>query len=244
MSKLGKILFYIALAGGVAAAIAGWLIIQKRAEDKANLVQTQQAKDLADKATAKAKAETDAVTAAKADSDQKLTAATTQVADLGTQLTEAKKQASDAAGALDTANAAAKAAQDNLDKLKTAFGDKAPEQIKADQDNQSEQKILQDQLQASQTQITDLKDAINRAKIGTMPPGISGKVTFVNSTWNFVVLNVGLSSGVVPNGELIVYRGKSFLGKIKVTTVEANSAVADILPDLKGNIQVGDYVLN
>src|SRR5258707_14739563 len=205
MSKLGKILFYIALAGGVAAAIAGWLIIQKRAEDKANLVQTQQAKDLADKATAKAKAETDAVTAAKPDSDQKLTAATTQVADLGTQLTEAKKQASDAAGALDTANAAAKAAQDNLDKLKTAFGDKTPEQIKADQDKaladvaaaQSEQKILQDQLQASQTQITDLKDAINRAKIGTMPPGISGKVTFVNSTWNFVVLNVGLSSGVV-----------------------------------------------
>jgi hypothetical protein len=34
------------------------------------------------------------------------------------------------------------------------------------------------------------------------------------------------------------------LGKVKVTTAENNSCVADILPDASGNIQVGDYVLN
>jgi hypothetical protein len=77
-----------------------------------------------------------------------------------------------------------------------------------------------------------------------MPPGISGKVTFVNTTWNFVVLNVGLSNGVVPNGELIVYRGRDFLGKVKVTSAEDNTAVADILPGAKADIQVGDDVLN
>jgi hypothetical protein len=89
-----------------------------------------------------------------------------------------------------------------------------------------------------------LKDAINRTATGTLPPGISGKVTFVNRTWNFVVLNVGLSNGIVPNGELIVYHGRNFLGKIKVTSAEATSSVADILPDAKADIQVGDDVIN
>jgi hypothetical protein len=81
-------------------------------------------------------------------------------------------------------------------------------------------------------------------KPNSMPPGISGKITFVNRAWNFVVLNVGLSNGVVPNGELIVYRGRNFLGKIKVTSAEDSTAVADILPDAKADIQVGDDVLN
>ena len=75
-------------------------------------------------------------------------------------------------------------------------------------------------------------------------PGVSGKVTFVDNTWNFVVLDVGLANGVVPNGELIVYRGRSFLGKVKVTKVDPNDAVAEILPDTKGVIQIGDSVLN
>ena len=98
-------------------------------------------------------------------------------------------------------------------------------------------------MQASQTQVADLTDAINRSKTGQMP-GVSGKVTFVDHAWNFVILDVGLSNGVVPNGELIVYRGNTFLGKIRVTKVDPNDAVAEILPDVKGDIQVGDKVLN
>ena len=99
-------------------------------------------------------------------------------------------------------------------------------------------------MQASQTQIADLQDALKRSKTGTQPPGISGKVTFVDHAWNFVILDVGISNGVVPNGELIVYRGRDFLGKVRVTKADPNDAVAEILPDVKGDIQVGDSVLN
>ena len=109
---------------------------------------------------------------------------------------------------------------------------------------QAEQKIIQDQLQASEQKVADLTDAINRVNDHSKMPGISGKVTFVDHAWNFVILNVGLSAGVVPNGELIVYRGRDFLGKIRVTKVDPNDAVAEILPDVKGDIQVGDSVLN
>jgi hypothetical protein len=59
-----------------------------------------------------------------------------------------------------------------------------------------------------------------------------------------VILNVGLSNGVVPNGELIVYRGRTFLGKVRITKADQNDSVAEILPDIKGNIQIGDAVLN
>jgi len=248
MSKLGKILLWVALVGAIVAIGAGIALTLQYNDTKANLAQTQQAKAAADKATAKAKA----ATAAKAESDKQLADAKTQVDDLTTKLTDAKKQADDANTAVKTANDAAKTAQDTLDKIKATLGDETPEQYKADKTKaesdlaaaQSEQKILQDQLQASQAQVADLTDAINRSKTGKMPPGVSGKVTFVDRTWNFVILDVGLANGVVPNGELIVYRGRNFLGKVRVTKADPNDAVAEILPDLKGDIQIGDSVLN
>jgi cell shape-determining protein MreC len=104
--------------------------------------------------------------------------------------------------------------------------------------------VLQDQFQQSQDQIKQLTEDINKSNQHVEPPGVSGKVTFVDRTWNFVVLDVGLDAGVVPNGELIVYRGKTFLGKIRVTRADPNDAVAEILPDVKGEIEVGDAVLN
>ncbi len=103
---------------------------------------------------------------------------------------------------------------------------------------------MQDNLDQANQKIKQLIVDINNSKNKFIPPGVSGKVTFVDNTWNFVVLDVGLDAGVVPNGELIVYRGKKFLGKLRVTRADPNDSVAEILPDLKGNIQVGDAVLN
>jgi cell shape-determining protein MreC len=251
MSQLGKIFLYVALVGALVAAGAGYYIIQKRQEDAATIKQTQDAKAAADLATKKANAERDDIKAAKADVDAKLSTAMAKVDDLNTQLDAAKKAATDANTAVQTANQAAKDAQDKLDALtKTLNGSTADELVaaaKKAQDDltaaQSEQKILQDQLQNSQQQVADLTSAINRSKSGQMP-GVSGKVTFVDHAWNFVILDVGLSNGVVPNGELIVYRGRNFLGKVRVTKVDPNDAVAEILPDIKGDIQIGDAVLN
>jgi hypothetical protein len=251
MSNLGKIFIYVALAGAVAAAIAGGLLIEKRGEDAAVLAQTQQAKAKDEQTIVKDKAENTALTAAKADSDAKLATATSKIDDLNTQLTTAQKTADDAKTAVTTAETNAKTAQDKLDAIQKSLGDETPEQYKADKTKaeadlaaaQAEKKILQDQLQATQGQVADLQDAINRSKTGKMP-GVSGRITFVDHAWNFVIMDVGLSNGVVPNGELIVYRGRTFLGKVKVTKVDPNDAVAEILPDAKGDIQIGDSVLN
>jgi FtsZ-interacting cell division protein ZipA len=251
MSQLGKILFYVALAGAFVALVMGGLLVKKRGEDSATISQTSAERDTAQASAKKAEAETAAMTQAKQDSDTKLTAATGQVQDLTDKLATAQKQASDAASAVQTASDAAKAAQDKLDAITKTFNGKTADEIVAEETKaesdlaaaQSDQKIMQDQLAASQTQIQTLQDAINRSPTGKMP-GISGKVTFVDHAWNFVILDVGLSAGVVPNGELIVYRGPNFLGKVRVTKVDPNDAVAEILPDVKGDIQIGDAVLN
>jgi len=252
MSPLGKILLYVAFAGAIAAAIAGGLIIEKRGEDAQTLKQTQDAKLASDTAARKAQADAVAAQAAKADSDKQLADATSKISDLNTQLAAAQKQVTDATTAEQTANDAAKAAQDKLDAITKTLNGASPQdlvdQAKKAQDDlaaaQAEQKIIQDQLQAEQTQVATLQDAINRSNNGGKMPGVSGKVTFVDLVWNFVILDVGLSNGVVPNGELIVYRGRNFLGKVRVTKVDPNDAVAEILPDIKGDIQIGDSVLN
>jgi hypothetical protein len=252
MSKLGKILLWVALAGAIVAIGAGVALVFQYNDTKTNLAQTQIAKKNAEQEIGQAKQEAAAATAATADSNAKLADATSKITDLNTQLTTAQKAAADAATAEQTANAAAKTAQDALDAInKTLNGETADQYVadktKAESDlaaAQAEQKIIQDQLQASQQQVADLENAINRSTHGGAMPGVSGKVTFVDHAWNFVILDVGLSAGVVPNGELIVYRGRTFLGKVRVTKVDPNDAVAEILPDVKGDIQIGDSVLN
>ena len=72
MSKLGKIFLYIAVAGAIVSVIAGVGVLQKRAEDKANLDQATAAKAAADQATAKQKAIAEAATQAKTDADKQL----------------------------------------------------------------------------------------------------------------------------------------------------------------------------
>ena len=190
---------------------------------------------------------------AKNQADTELAEQKSKVDDLTGKLADAQKKQTDLEAAVQSSKDATAKAQAALDHVSSVLKGVSPEDTETNLDklnaqvqaDAAEQKILQDQLQAAVKQVEDLKVAINASKTGTMPPAVSGKVTFVNHTWNFVVLNVGLSNGVVPNGELIVYRGRNFLGKIKVTSRRGyHDAVADILPDAKADIQVGDYVLN
>ena len=251
MSQLGKILLYVALAGGVACLVAGYMIIDQRGKDAATLKQTQEAKTASDAAAAKSKAEAAAAKTAQTEAEKNLADTNAKLTDLGTQLDAAKKAADDSKAALSSATDATKALQDKVDAMTKDLNGRTVQdyvqdatKAKADLDAATaEQKILQDQHAADQTQVAALQDAINREKSGKMP-GVSGKVTFVDHAWNFVILDVGLNSGVVPNGELIVYRGKNFLGKVRVTKVDPSDSVAEILPDIKGDIQIGDAVLN
>jgi len=252
MSQLGKIFLWIALAGLLASGVVGYMLTGKYAQSRADVASAKQANATAVAETARQKQLAKDAALKQEDAEKKATDAATKVTELTTQLTAAQTKADDATKALNDAKAeGAKAVADLAEINKQLDGKTVPDLIaardKAQKDadaSAAEQKIIADQLQAANQSIDTLKKDINASKLGIIPPGVSGKVTFVNRTWNFVVIDVGLNNSVVPNGTLIVYRKNTFLGKIKVTTADANSAVADILPDSKGDIQVGDYVLN
>src|SRR5260221_6446343 len=110
MSKLGKILLWVALVGALVAIGAGIALNQKYNDTKTNLANSKAAEAADQQKIAKQKAENEALATAKADSDKQLADSQNQVTDLNTKLTDAKKQATDAATALVTANDAAKAA--------------------------------------------------------------------------------------------------------------------------------------
>jgi hypothetical protein len=252
MSKLGIGLLFFALLGALVSLGLGFVLIQRFGSAQSTITQTQQSLTAAQHATTVAKQQTDAANQAKDQANTELTEEQGKLTDANAKLATAQKAQDDLNTSLTQAKADADKAKADLQHVTDVLGNMSPEDAKAALQKaqgdlataQSQLKILQDQYQASQKQIADLMDAVNREKVGTMPPGISGKITFVNRAWNFVVLNVGLSNGVVPNGELIVYRGRNFLGKVKVTSAEAGTAVADILPNAKADIQIGDDVLN
>jgi len=77
-------------------------------------------------------------------------------------------------------------------------------------------------------------------------PGLRGTVLAVNQAYNFVVLNLGGRQGVEPNSEMLVLRGGTLIGKIRVSSVEPATAIGDIITNsLARGVQVqpGDIVI-
>ena len=58
---------------------------------------------------------------------------------------------------------------------------------------------------------------------------LEGRILAVNPAWNFVVLSLGDKNGVVNNAELLVKRGTQLIGKVRVTSVEPSTSIADIV---------------
>lgn len=105
---------------------------------------------------------------------------------------------------------------------------------------------LQSQLESTQKRIEEYaRKDMERQKLQTRL-GLEGKVLAVNQAWNFVVLSIGNKNGVATNAEMLVKRGDQLVGKVRVTSVEPSSSIADIITSSlsKGRlIQPGDSVI-
>jgi len=74
----------------------------------------------------------------------------------------------------------------------------------------------------------------------------TGRFLAVNQAWNFVVLSLGNKSGIESNMEFFVKRGATLIGKVRTTTVEPSTSIADIIPSslARGlSIQPGDDII-
>jgi hypothetical protein len=85
-----------------------------------------------------------------------------------------------------------------------------------------------------------------RESAGGHRAGVHGTVLAYNQAYNFVVLNLGARNGVEPNSEMLVLRDGTLIGKIRVSSVEPATAIADIITNsLARGVQVqpGDSVI-
>ncbi len=111
---------------------------------------------------------------------------------------------------------------------------------------EEEKKILSAKLEAEQAAAENLREAERMRQSRLMAKSLEGTILAYNPAWNFVVLNIGDRNGVVSNAEFLVTRGSQMVGRVKVTSVEPSTSIADVVPSsmVAGTqIQPGDRVI-
>ena len=258
---MGKILIIVAIVLAAASAGLGFLNRSNLLQTKADLAASQQetatvktnldgeVKKLAeaekantdlkaekltlDTDLAKQKSEVSTKTGELADTKIKLTTAESNLALAETEklanaekITQLEAQVAAAASAqvpVPTEDDKARIAE--LETLNTKLGE----------DN----KTLENKLVASQKVARE-----NEAKENLK--GLTGRVLAVNQAWNFVVLSLGNKKGIESNMEFLVKRGSNLIGKVRITTVEPATSIADIIPASLSrglSIQPGDEII-
>ena len=254
---MGKVLLYASIAVTLATTALGFINKGKLSTTKDELTSSQQAVqqkaaavEQAQKELKTANATLETVTAEKTQAvSQAETLKTdleknkTQVADLTTQITAKTTEVTELDAKLKEAEA--KLANTTPATATTATGPSPEDQAKM-QEQETLITKLQSDLESSRAQLEDLrkKDGLRMAQ--QMRKGLEGRVLAVNQAWNFVVLNLGDRNGVVGNAEMLVKRGTQLVGKVRITSVEPSTSIADIVANSVprgASIQPGDNVI-
>jgi hypothetical protein len=196
----------------------------KKTED--DLMSSKAIVEERDKEIAKQKGESEelqrTVAAAKAEGEEKVKAT---IAEYSVKLEGAKKNPAPEAGLPIVAVEELKAQNE---KIKAEFAEL-----------QQVNKTMEAQKKDAEEKLLPIQRQLEEYRQGYVRNGLSGKVLAYNPGWNFVVLSIGDRQGLKPASQLIVTRGSQPIAKVKVTTVEPSSAIADIIP---GSVAKGDFV--
>jgi predicted nucleic acid-binding Zn-ribbon protein len=136
----------------------------------------------------------------------------TKISELETKVAELETQMAGGAGATPAAEGAdLKAMQTELEEARALLT------------------AAQDRNTGLEAQMAELRRKEQARQKSQMRQGLQGTVLAVNQAWNFVVLSIGDRQGVVNNAEMLVQRGSQLLGKVRVTSVEPSTSIADIV---------------
>lgn len=237
---MGKILLFASFLFVAASGVLGFLSKNKLdaareslAASESKISQAQQSlasteKKLTEANTnlATAKTERDQATSQVASLQSDVEKARADVTSVTTQKTAAESQVAQ----LQADN---QAKQQEIDNLRNAQPTPAPgptqEQLAIAEEQKTLISQLQQKLDNQTSELSKYRQADEDRKMGLMRPGTEGKILAVNPAWNFVVLSLGDKNGVVNNAELLIKRGRQLIGKVRVTSVEPSTSIADIV---------------
>ncbi|MEM9399172.1 MAG: hypothetical protein AAF984_03110 [Verrucomicrobiota bacterium] len=175
-----------------------------------------------------------------------------EVQSLTAKLTEVERKVETASQEMEAAKTKAQDLEGQLTKISEDLGGRDAAQVAAELDNsnealrvaKAEKKILDDKVVTMSQELQKYKELEVLANEQRAPLSLTGKIVAINKEWNFVVLNVGKDDQLADGIDLTVYRGNDLVGKVRTVSVDANTAIADILPDwTKAEIQIGDQVI-
>ena len=249
-----KTFLYVAAFLLLASSALSYLNKSKLADKQVALESSRAETNTARGDATKAKTEQKKAETARSEAESKAN-------DLQTQLTTASGEVTTLKGQVDTANANIAAKQQDIDALNqklatatppptmtpspelTAALDKANHQL-------AELQVIKDglegQLKSARTAQESAERRIAVREGQEAMNGLQGRVLAVDRNWNFVVLNLGGRSGVNANSTMIVRRGGSMVGRVRITSVEPAQSIADIVPNSVPagvSVQAGDTVV-
>lgn len=109
-----------------------------------------------------------------------------------------------------------------------------------------EKSLLAEKVQSARERSSQLENEKKRRTVIRGKVGVRGTILAVNQAYNFVVLNLGGRNGVEPQSEMLIVRDGTFIGKIRISSVEPATAIGDIITSSLGRgvqVQPGDIVI-
>lgn len=238
---MGKILVFASIAISLATAGLGFVNKGKLTETKDTLAATETKLTTTEGTLSKTKGELKTTAESLATTAPEKAAAEARVTELQTAVETAKSEAAKVAAEKTALTDQVTQITTDLEKAKadlaaaqTAAGgsnavNPAADMIAKTQELETLVAKLQSDLDSARSQVEVFqKDRQDRA-LKVAKKGLEGRILAVNPAWNFVVLNLGDKNGVVNNTELLVKRGTQLLGKVRITSVEPSTSIADIV---------------
>jgi septal ring factor EnvC (AmiA/AmiB activator) len=259
---MGKILIIVSIVLAAASAGVGFLNRSNLLKTKEDLAASQQETVTvkasldgevkkyveADKAITELKAQKLTLDSDLAKQKNELGTKTTQLAEIQSKLTKA--EADLALAETDKLSKAEKITQLEAQVAAAATVQQTPVPSEEDKARIAELETLNAKLDEDnknlEGKLVSLQKAAREKETKQSLTRVTGRVLAVNQAWNFVVLSLGNKSGIESNMEFLVKRGSTLIGKVRTTTVEPATSIADIIPAslARGlSIQPGDDII-
>ncbi len=172
-----------------------------------------------------------------------------QLKDTAAQLAEQKKLAAERAAMIAKLNTQLKAAEDELAAWKaTGFTvdqiaglAKQVKDFKLQNEGLGEEnKLFKGRIDKLEREIASLKGPVDDPAV---PDTARGRVLVVDPKWDFLVLDVGSKLGLIERGVLLISRNGVLVAKVRVTNVQQDRSIANIMPGWKlKDVMEGDQV--
>lgn len=249
---------FLILSIVLALVTAGLGFVAKQKVDELQTTLQKTTRDLNQTRTtlAKTKAELETTKKELDATKQQLDEKTADLAKTKTELDDTQKKLTEANAAVEENAKKIADLTEKLSKIPSAPGEdigKKIEQMTADlakaQTELAEAKQVQETMSArvkeKEESLVTSQNTVRAYQNGFVKNGLSGRVLAFNPGWNFVVLSIGDKAGLKPGVNMVVSRGNSMIAKVKVTSVEPNSAIADVVPGTMrgGKVEAGDTVI-